>query len=193
MAGVTMASTAMSVAASYQQAQAESQYQDSLANASAQQQALNRKLAIDSMVRQSEAENLRLQQEDATASEQIIQSNVRAAKAAAAARVAGASAGVTGVSLENLYGDYARENSRYTDAIRVSRENDVAATALRKEGFRAEAENRILSLAPYIPRPIAQPSAFASALRIGAAGFEGYSRYSINNPRQSLGGATSRG
>lgn len=173
------------VANSFITAATQRNYQAALIKQSADQQALNTQLALESYGRQVNAENTRVGQENATATEQILQSNIRAAKASATAAVDTAHAGVTGLSIDGLFDEFSRENSRYNAAIRLSRENDMTAAELRKKGFQAEAENRILSFQPYQPRPIEQPSLLGALLKIGGAAGEGYARYSLSNPRLS--------
>lgn len=191
MAGFGLAETGFQIVQGYQDAATAKVYQDQLIKQSQQQQALNRQLALESYSRQADAENTRLAQEEAAATERTLQANIRAARAAAEARVDATHAGVAGISVNSLYDEFARENARYTDAIRMSREHDRIATALRKQGFGAEARNRVLSFTPYQPRPIEEPSLIGSLLKIGGSAAKGYADYTLWNQRKSGGGGPS--
>jgi hypothetical protein len=184
---IAVAGSAMQSSAAATEARDQQAFNEAMRARSAQQQKLNTELALESYARQQNAENLRLGQEDATATEQVMQANIRAARASAEARVDATHAGVTGASIAGLFDEYSRENSRYTEALRTSRANDEAASSLRKEGFQAEAQNRILSFEPYMARPVSEPSLFGSLLKIGAAGAGGYMSMSKWNPRGSTG------
>ena len=110
MAGVGVATAAMSASQQATEAQSAKAYQEAMISRSAQQQALNERLAKESYGRQANAANAQLAQDDANATEQMLQANIRAARAIAEAKVDATAAGVTGTSISGLYDEYAREN-----------------------------------------------------------------------------------
>ncbi len=167
LAIVTSAATGIvSYIGQSQQASAQASYQAQLGQARNQQILENARLAQESYLQQAQQLNLRQQQEDEKASQQIQQTRLDAAQARATTRVATGEAGVAGLSVDNLLRDFYRQEDVFNESVRRNREFSRFQSQEDIKGLRAQAEGRIASVQPYIPEPVVRPNLLGTALQI---------------------------
>lgn len=110
-----------------------------------------------------------MQEADATAQKQK-QQNLEEAEKKAAVEVSAASAGVSGISVDNLIMDVSRQAARNRQTQFENTKMAVAQLQTEKKGSRSQAQSRINSA----PRP----SALSLVAGIGGAALDGYNSYS---------------
>lgn len=113
--------------------------------------------------RQVNQENTRLNQQGVADSNELSEVALRKRKAKATARVAAGEAGVSGLSLDALLGDFDRTEARYRDSVAQQGEFDHLASQDRIADFAADRESRINRARP---QPVARPSFLGAALRV---------------------------
>jgi hypothetical protein len=133
-------------------------YQANQVTAQNQFMAENAALANQSYFNQTALAGLRIQQESESTAQQIQQEDIQARKAQATALVAGAEAGVSGVSLDSLLYDYNRQKAQNINIHNKNLEYMINQTEEEMKGYQAEALGRISSARPYIPTPVNTPS-----------------------------------
>lgn len=171
---VTAATTATSMYAQNEQANAQSKYQSEVAaanNAAAEQ---NAKMANQEYINQTTAENIQLmQKEEATSVEmQRIQRERKEAMGTALASSEGA-----GMSLQFLMDDYMRQEANYKGNLQSQLDNDKASRDIAVKGYWQTAYNRGKSQQGYIPSPVSQPSALAAGLGFAGSALDTYGRF----------------
>jgi hypothetical protein len=123
LAIVTSAATGIvSYIGQSQQAAAQAQYQTQVAQARNQEIMDNAKLAQESYLRQAQKLNLRQQQEDEKAGQDIQQTQREAAQARATVRVAAGESGIAGLSVDNLLRDFYRQEDVFNESVRRNRD-----------------------------------------------------------------------
>lgn len=170
LGGLAIATSAATGIVSYigqsQQAEAQASYQAQLAQARNQEIVENAQLAQESYLQQAHQLNLRQQQEDERASQDIQQTRLEAAQARAMTRVAAGESGVAGLSVDNLLRDFYRQEDVFNESVRRNRDFSRLQTQEDMKGLRAQAQGRIASVRPYLPEPIIRPNLLGSALQI---------------------------
>jgi hypothetical protein len=167
LAIVTSAATGIvSYIGQSQQAAAQAQYQTQVAQARNQEIMDNAKLAQESYLRQAQQLNLRQQQEDEKAGQDIQQTQREAAQARATVRVAAGESGIAGLSVDNLLRDFYRQEDVFNESVRRNRDFSRLQSQQDMLGLQAEAQGRIASIRPYIPEPIVRPNLLGTALQI---------------------------
>ncbi len=149
-----------------QQAESQAQYQSALMQARNQEIQDNTAIANESFLQQTQQINLRQQQEDEKASQDIQQVQIEAAKARATARVSAGEAGVSGLSVDSLLADYYRQEDVFRESVRRNRQLGRLQSREDIKGLKAQAEGRIASVRPYVPEPIVRPSFLGTGLQI---------------------------
>jgi hypothetical protein len=132
--------------------------------------------ARESFRQQASTTNLRLQQEQEAATNAKIENAKRAAEARGTARASAGQAGVSGMSVDNLFADFYRQEAQY----RFVTDSNLAAvqeqTARDLQGLKAGTQSRINSL-----RKEAMPGYLGAGLRIGDASVGAYDKYKRNS------------
>jgi len=188
LGGLAIATSAATGIVSYigqsQQASAQASYQAQLAQARNQEILDNARLAQESYLQQAQQLNLRQQQEDEKASQNIQQTRLDAAQARATTRVATGEAGVSGLSVDNLLRDFYRQEDVFNESVRRNRDFSRLQTQEDIKGLQAQAQGRIASVRPYTPEPVVRPNLLGTALQIvgdvatrGSALSDQYKRY----------------
>jgi hypothetical protein len=190
MTVATVAMTAVSTGMSYmQQSQAAADANEyEMANAAARQAQMNAnaELANRSFGEQNAALNKRAQQETDAASLKIQQTNVEALERAETAKVAAAEAGVTGLSVDALIGDFYGDAARTIDVTKQNRDMTLDELEASKKEARSTAEGRIQSVTPYLPRLTRGPSMLGAAIQVGASAVSASDKYFGISERLSL-------
>lgn len=170
LGGLAIATSAATGIVSYigqsQQASAQASYQAQLAQARNQEILDNARLAQESYLQQAQQLNLRQQQEDEKASQQIQQTRLDAAQARATTRVATGEAGVAGLSVDNLLRDFYRQEDVFNESVRRNQIFSRLQTKADIKGLQAQAQGRIASVRPYTPEPVVRPNLLGTALQI---------------------------
>jgi hypothetical protein len=189
IAGVAIASVAISAAgtgvslyAQSEQADAEANYQKRLAEARNQEIAENFKLAVASAENQNKALQARAVQEGEAATEEKMRNAREAAKAVATARVAAGEGGVSGNSVNALLNDFMAQEARYRHSVNVNLEYARDSIEYEQESDHLVAKGRAASIKPFKPSPIQQPNYLAGALKIAGSGLEAYAGYRKSSP-----------
>lgn len=175
LTGLSIVTSAASGVVNYmgqaRQAATQAAYQQQLVQSRDEQITENNQLANESFLQQARQVNYRLQEEDEKASQDIQQVQREAAQARATARVSAGEAGVSGLSVENLFADFYRQEAAYRDSVRRNRQFGRLQAKEDIKGLRAQAQGRIASLRPYLPEPVVRPNFMGTALEIGVDAF----------------------
>lgn len=158
--GIAAASAASSVYAQQQQAKASEK------SAEAAQKNANRSFLLS-----SQASNERLAQEQAKTTAELTDVQRQRQRAEATAKVAAGEAGVSGLSVDALLGDFRREEAVYRDRTLQNLDFQRQQQELEKQGFDATRQSRINQANSQVS---ARPSFAGAALRIGGAGLQAY-------------------
>lgn len=176
----SVAGTVVATVGQSQAAAAQNNYQAALANQRNQQIAENNRLAKDAYNRSVSQENLKLIQDHESASRDLQKNQVLALQARARTRVAAGEAGVAGVNVDQLLGDFYRQESLFADATRHNLEYSGIQREMNIEGHAATAQGRMNSMTPHIPRRTEGPSFIGAALKIGTDVFGAASSMGMN-------------
>jgi hypothetical protein len=179
---VAAASTATTMAVQSEQAAASNRYQQKAQDARDKEIQDAYALSIESMHQQQKALQERERQEgEATVTEE--ERNARAAaEARATARTAAGEAGVSGLSLDALLGDFTRQESSYRYGVRRNLSISTDQLTAEMEGVRATAQGRAASIPRLNLEPVNGPSYLGAALRIGGDALGAYSKYNASKP-----------
>lgn len=165
--GLALASTAYTTYETDQNVKAQNRFNQKAADEGS-------KLAQESFASQSAAMRLRQSQEAAAAHQAIFENDKKAAEARATAKVSAAEAGVSGVSVNNLIGDFYRQQGNYNASVgsNLDMTNDQLDSQIA--GLRSGAVDRTFSLQqPAINRP----SYLAAGLAFSNQALGVYDRY----------------
>lgn len=172
LGGLAIATSAATGIVSYmgQQRQADAgvAYQEALIQSHNNQMIQNAALATESYTQQAQQLAVREQEEDEKASQDIQQTQIEAAQARARARVAAGEAGVAGLSVDSLFADFYRQEDIFRESVRRNRELGRQQYKRNLKGLQSQAQGRIASIQPYVPKPVIRPSFLGSALQIGS-------------------------
>lgn len=179
---LSTAGTAASVYGQEQQANAQEKYQDAQANAHTQMAEQANQSALNAYAEDTFQQNLRLQQEQEAASEDI-QTHQRERLEAQGTAVAS-----THSVADALMADYARQDAKYRDSVRHNFDMTALQVDGQKRSSRATAVDRInTNSQPYIGAPISQPDYLGAGLQIGRAALDSFSFYKTNTPKAQGG------
>lgn len=172
--GVTsiMASVGGSAASYYGQKQAaadQAAYQNQMAAEQGRYRYETSVAANKAYLDKASQEGFRQQQEDIATAQQTQQNQIDAMKARSREKTASAEAGVSGLSIDALIGDYYRMQGQQADILQQQREFSRTQSAADIRGYEAEAKNRVSSIRPYIPAPVQQPSLLATLADVTGA------------------------
>jgi hypothetical protein len=171
IAAIGLALTAASTYAEYDNAQTNAKAQTKFNQAQANEGSA---LANESLKAQANATNLRIQQESEASQNQIFNNDKRAAQAVASARVSSGEAGVSGVSVDQLYADFNRQKAGYDQSVNENLGFTTQQLTSDLKGQAAQATGRINSF----KRPgVNDPSYIASGLEFGGAAVNTYRQY----------------
>jgi hypothetical protein len=172
LGGLAIATSAATGIVSYmgQQRQADAgvAYQEALIQSHNNQMIQNAALATESYTQQAQQLAVREQEEDEKAGQDIQQTQLEAAQARARARVAAGEAGVAGLSVDSLFADFYRQEDIFRESVRRNRELGRQQYKRNLKGLQSQAQGRIASIQPYVPKPVIRPSFLGSALQIGS-------------------------
>ena len=155
---------AASIYGQQQQMNAQSQYQNAMADANAKQIAENAKLANEAYIEQTKQLQIRNMQESEAATQQIINNDLAGEKARSTAKAAASDSGVSGLSVSSLRADFHRQQSNYDTTVKTNQEWAKQQLTEDEKSSRAQAQGRIASVQPYIASPIKTPDYLGTAL-----------------------------
>ena len=161
---ITAATAITTPIAAAGQAKQQAAYQQQLANRQYEQQMEARRSAQRSAQLQNYQLNLRQSQEQEATSQKLQRNRIEALEAQSKARVSAGEAGVSGLSVDNLYNDFFRQQALSDDAALQNLSYTTQQIGIEKERVRAGAMNQINSVQGYIPTPINGPSILGSTL-----------------------------
>lgn len=182
---LSVASSAAGYMQASQQAQAQAEYQNALMAENTRVTNMNQAAAQREFVEQSAAERMNQMQESAAANQQA--QAVQKATLQKQGQML-ASTNASGMALDYLMADYAREESNQKDVIRQQYEfiSDNADTSVR--AHRERAQVRLDSQERFIAAPVKGPSFLGTALEIGAAGVGAWDKYQTNKYKKKTAG-----
>lgn len=160
----TVASAAASMYSQQQQMNAQSEYQNAMADANAKQIAENAKLANEAYIEQTKQLQIRNMQESEAATQQIINNDLAGENARATAKASASDAGVTGLSVNSLLADFHRQQDNYDTTVKTNQEWAKQQLTEDEKSAQAQAQGRINSVQPYIAAPIKTPDYLGTAL-----------------------------
>ena len=171
---ISAAGQGMSFIGQSQAANAQADYEKARAEQQAAFMVQNAEAANKALIEQYAQENQRqVEAQEATAVElQDLQIARLQREGEAVAQSEGA-----GANLAAVLGDLFRQEARFRDTTLVNLESERRQSQERMRGYRAEAENRINAVQPYIPQPVNRPSLLGTALSIGASATAGWGDY----------------
>lgn len=143
----------------------------------------NAELADDAALAAYSSLQRRQLEEREAAGQGIEQVKRQALQAAGAARVSAGEAGVGGLNIDALLGDFARQELEYQTSVIRNQAFRSAQFGQEYEAIRGQQAGRILSA---LPQPVAKPDFFGAALRIGADALGGYTSNTHYDP--NIGG-----
>lgn len=174
MISVAAASAAMSIHGQTQQQQMSKEMQKRQMNENARLMAANRKHSTEAYISQVRQENLGKQQEQEVLALKRDEYATDAMKAQATARVAAADAGVGGLSLEGLLGDFNRQEAMFMGRLLTNQHYAEQNREERITGYGDQFGQRYNSIAPYQPGPIAPVDYISPILGIASSGLNTY-------------------
>ena len=124
----------------------------------------NRKANAANVRAQADILNTQSQQDAEVASQDISKTAIEARKAGATARVASGEAGVSGVSIDALQREFAGSKLRFDDAVSRNFQFSQLARGDQLRGIQASGTSQVVR---NFRQPVAAPSFFGAALRIG--------------------------
>jgi hypothetical protein len=148
MAAMTVASTALSAAGAVAQHQGQQSATDAY-NASAAQ---NANFASVAATRKYNDENTRTYYDMLSINKEGYKAALRGREASATARASSGSAGVAGLSVDNIYAAVKQQAAENETNVQLKREDRLAAADARMDSYEAEAQGRINSM-PYKAGP----------------------------------------
>lgn len=168
---ITIASTAASMYAQHEQADAQKAYQEAQSEEYARAAKINQENANREFVESSTAERIKQMQERASAAEeeQRLQRE-RLEKQGKAL----ASSETSGMALDALMADFYRSEAQKKSVIQQQLEMSGVGSETTIGGYQNRRDSRMNSQGKYITSPVNQPNYLAGALQIGQAGLKYY-------------------
>lgn len=176
-AATSVGTAALGFAGQMAQANAQSAYQERLAEARQQQMEQNRDLAIRSMHQQVATQNQQLYQQHAAASQKAQNVQREGLERRAAMELAAMEAGVGGNNVQTLADNFRRRESEWQSSLDRQLSWQTQQAAIDRQAMKLQADGRIQSVQPYTPQPVVQPSPFSLALGLGRAGLDTQDTY----------------
>lgn len=174
MFAASLAFSALSTGVSYmqqkEQADAQAEYQNQLAEQQNQYMIENAKAANSAYFDQAHQQNLQIQQQQEAASEETQTAQTEMLQRIGAATASSENAG-------SVVADILRVGARQRDQIKTNLKWEQDQAKMNLKGFRADAQSRIASVRPYVPKPVVGPSPLAAAVSFGKDAFGAYDRY----------------
>lgn len=164
MLGLGIASSAAQYKAQADAAQAQAKYQNELSRQTGE-------IAQANYIQQTGADSARIGQNAMAAGQAIQENALRTTQAEASVRTAAAEGGVAGNSVEELLGDFGRQEAIAADAIRTNQSWTTAQIIEQDKSLQAQAQGRIAAARP---GPVNTPSALALGLSIAGSAFGAY-------------------
>jgi hypothetical protein len=176
MIGLSVAQGGMSIMGQQQRQRAEIEYQQANAEARNNQIVQNRSMATQSYIQQVTAENLMKAQEEQANAEKGKDLAIQKMQAVGTAKAAAADAGVDGASLDNLLNDFNRQESMMLGRLDLNQQFSDQARTSREAGYGNTWKQRVTSIQPYQPSPVAAVDYLSPILSIGKSGLETYNK-----------------
>ncbi len=176
MFAASMAMTIATTAVSYMQQSAQAEAQQAANNTQAEMNRRQVESANAAMFNDAAQIQLRQRQEQEADSQKLQQAQTEAVQARAKERVAAGEAGVAGISLERILGDFERREVEHKTSVLTNSRATQDQLNLELKGLEATANSRINSITPI--KPVAQPSFLDAGMRIVGGGMEAFGRYS---------------
>lgn len=129
--------------------------------------------------------NNRLDQEQVKASQEKQAKSIEAAKAQATARASAASAGVAGLSINDLLSDYDAQAGRYLDAVDLETKYAREQSRFDLKSSRAQLQSQVNSIKPIVGQKVFGGNAAALGLDIGSSLLGGVSTGLDRNYKRS--------
>ena len=171
---VSIMSTAASMYAQKQNADAQADYQEAQSAEYARVAKINQENANREFIESSAAERLKQSQDQASASEEMqALQRERMEKQGQAL----ASSESSGTALDMLMADFHRTEAQKKDVIKQQLEMAGVGADTTIRGYGDRRTSRMNSQGSYITSPVNQPNYLAGALQIGAAGLDSYNDY----------------
>jgi hypothetical protein len=170
--GMSVASSGMSIMGQQQQRKAQIQYQQAQAQARNEQIIQNRTMATESYIQQITSEHLMKSQEEQALAEKGKDLAIQTMQAQGTAKAAAADAGVGGASLDNLLFDFNRQESMMLGRLDLNQQFSDQARTSRQVGYGNTWKNRVTSIQPFQPSPVAQVDYLTPILGMGQRGLE---------------------
>lgn len=134
---------------------------------------VNARQAAEDLKRQSDAQNTKDRQRAIANSKAITEATVESAKRAATAEVAAGERGVSGLSVEQLLGDFDRGLAAHLESIDLQNSFDNEASAYNRRALEQRYEN-IIESQSFTPNP--GPSPLDLVAGVSVAGADYYKR-----------------
>lgn len=165
--GMSAASAGMSIMGQQQQQKAQIEYQQAQAKARNEQIVQNRTMATNAFLHQLQSEDLMKAQEEQANAEKGHDLSIATMKAQGTAKAAAADAGVGGASLGLLLDDFNRQESMMLGRLDLNQQFSEQARVSREAGYGNTWQQRVTSIQPFNPSPVAQVDYFTPILGIG--------------------------
>jgi hypothetical protein len=170
--GLSVGQAGMSIVGQQQQRKAQIEYQQAQAEARNEQIIQNRTMATNAFLHQLEAENMMRSQEEQALAEKGHDLSIATMQAKGTAKAAAADAGVGGASLDHLLDDFNRQESMMLGRLELNQQFSEQARVSRETGYGNTWKQRVTSIQPFNPSPVAQVDYLSPILGIGTAGLK---------------------
>ena len=159
---ISAAISAVSISAAQRNAQATLDYQKKNQDQVAES-------AKESQIDQTKQLNLGLIQKQAQSSDEAFSLSKEKMKAVGRAKTASGEAGVAGISLDNLIGDFNRQESTYVDSLKYNLEMGEDNLDMNAKGINSQTASRINGARGGL---VKRPNIYAEALGIAGNGIQ---------------------
>ena len=164
---IAAATTAATIQAQQENAKKQAEYQKQIQDQTTEN-------AKQAQIDQTKQLNLQLVQEQAQSSQEAENIQKDKIKAVGRATVATGEAGVSGISVDNLLGDFNRQESTYIDSLKYNTEIARENFNIDAKGINSRTANRINGARGSI---VKRPNMYAAALGIGGKTLDAGTQY----------------
>lgn len=171
MVALSVGQAGMSIMGQKQKQKAEIEYQQAQAEARNTQIIQNRSMATNAFLHQLQAENMMRSQEEQAMAEKGHDLSIARMQAQGTAKAAAADSGVGGASLDALLDDFNRQESMMLGRLDLNQQFSEQARTSRVAGYGHTFTQRVTSIQPFNPSPVANVDYLSPILGIGKAGF----------------------
>lgn len=180
MAGIAIASAVTATVAQSNAASAQANYQQKQAEANTEYYSQNAQAALRSNADEQAAINLQTQESQQHASQEVQDIQLERMRKQGTAEA-------SSISMANgLLADFARQEAVYKDSVKANMDMTMLQSGIRKSSVAAEAQDRINTVRPYTPSPVAQPNYIGAGLGVVSSGLSIYSDYKKNQQNTEI-------